>query len=397
MTRLSDDLAPRVEFLAVGDVCTVFGGFPFKAELFNTDGVGLPVVRIRDVNTAFSRTYYSGPFDPRWVVEDGDILIGMDGDFRATRWMHGRALLNQRVCRLQDFATGIDPSYVMYQVQVQLDRIHSSTAGSTVKHLSSRELQKSRIPVPPLEVQREIVRILDRFTALEADLEAKLEAELHARRRQYALYRSQTLAQTGQSANRVAIGRLGRIVTGRTPSSPDATAWGDQVDFVTPGDIKNGMRTVVSTSRRLSASGAASLAKVRIPAGSILVTCIGADMGKTVINANDCVPNQQINAVIPAGEVEPGYLFHALSALRDELRRQGESGGGTLPLINKTAFSKIEVSLPSLPDQRRAARILDRLHAVFEDLSVALPAELTARRKQQTYFRDKLLAFPEVP
>ncbi|MCB1605328.1 MAG: restriction endonuclease subunit S, partial [Xanthomonadales bacterium] len=182
--------------------------------------------------------------------------------------------------------------------------------GTKVIDVSATDMAKIQIPIPcpdnpkkSLEIQAEIVRILDAFTAMTAEL----TAELNLRKKQYNHYRDKLLSfafpssggvpegRGGQEVEWKTLGEVGRIVTGRTPKSSEKSAWGDEVDFVTPSDIKNGMRSITCPSRRLSAEGAASMPKVQIPSGSLLVTCIGADMGKTVINANDCIPNQQIN------------------------------------------------------------------------------------------------------
>jgi type I restriction enzyme S subunit len=113
--ELIAELCPGgVEFRTLGDVCVVFSGCAFKSELFNDVGDGLPLIRIRDVNTAFSGTYYSGDYDARYIVEDGDLLIGMDGDFRVVRWAHGRALLNQRVCRLQETSPSVLDGFIFH-------------------------------------------------------------------------------------------------------------------------------------------------------------------------------------------------------------------------------------------------------------------------------------------
>lgn len=249
------------------------------------------------------------------------------------------------------------------------------------------------IPVPPLEIQREVVRILDHFT----ELSMELEAELEGRRRQYANYRTRILDDACQGGDYVQIGNLGRVVTGRTPKSSNIlSAWGSQVDFITPSDIENGLRIVSEPARRLSGGGAAAMAKVLIPAGSILVTCIGADMGKTVINANDCVTNQQINAIILNPGIDVGYLFHVLTSMRDSIRQQGERAGGTMPIINKSDFSRIQVPLPGLDAQKAVASKLDTFDALVNDRSVGIPAEVSARRRQYEYYRDRLLAFGEI-
>ena len=272
------------------------------------------------------------------------------------------------------------------------------TGGGRAK-LTKGQLIEIPVPIPcpnnpekSLAIQSEIVRILDKFTALTAEL----TAELTMRKKQYNYYRDQLLSFDEGEVEWKALGEVGHIVTGRTPKSSDKSAWGDDVDFVTPSDIKNGMRNITCPSRRLSAEGAASMPKVRIPRGSLLVTCIGADMGKTVINANDCIPNQQINAITLSDDsVQVGYLFHILTAMRETLRRQGELGGGTMPLINKSDFSKIVVPIPSHEEQNRIAKILDKFDTLTNSITEGLPREIELRQKQYEYYRDLLFSFPK--
>ena len=151
-------------------------------------------IRIRDINTGFSETFYSGEYDEKYLVNDGDILIGMDGDFLVKIWKHGSALLNQRVCRLQDFEKEVLPSYIYYISQGVLDDIHKKIQGSTVKHLSSKELGESLIPIPPVRVQNEIVRILDAMTAHTISITDELRREIELREKQYAYYRDLLLS-----------------------------------------------------------------------------------------------------------------------------------------------------------------------------------------------------------
>jgi type I restriction enzyme S subunit len=81
----------------LGEVCYFLSGFAFKSELFSTEPLGLPIIRIRDVLPGSSATFYSGDYQPQFIVEKGDILIGMDGEFNRERWKSDPALLNQRV------------------------------------------------------------------------------------------------------------------------------------------------------------------------------------------------------------------------------------------------------------------------------------------------------------
>lgn len=153
----------------LGDVVAVTNGAAFKSARFNKLGDGLPLIRIRDVGQPKASTHYSGDFDERHVVESGDLLIGMDGDFRIARWTGARALLNQRVCRLQvrDSELYCD-RFLEYVLQPYLDEIHKVTSSVTVKHLSSRTVADLPIPLPPrAEQERIVAAIEEHFSGLD--------------------------------------------------------------------------------------------------------------------------------------------------------------------------------------------------------------------------------------
>lgn len=330
-----------------------------------------------------SSASFNGEFGrcSEYMFEDERITWSIDGGGRFFyRPPHKYSVTN--VCGwLSVKGNNLDTRYLFYVLD-------HSWAGKSFDYTKKAHPSTIRveytIPVPPLEIQQEIARILDKFTQLEA------------RRKQYAYYRETILGCPAVSGKFVELGQLGRIVTGKTPRSKDALAWGDSLDFVTPSDISIGMKYVRSPKRRLSDEGMKSLNKSVLPADSILVTCIGADMGKTVINGDQCVTNQQINAIILNPEVNVGYLYHVLSSMRPKLLQLGSIGGGTMPILNKTSFSKVKVPLPPLAKQREVAAILDKFDALVNDISTGLPAEIAARRKQYEYYRDKLLSFEPV-
>jgi len=362
-----------VEFREVGTICRVLNGYAFESELFNQTGDGLPLIRIRDVNTGFSETYYSGSFDHRYVVKNGDIVIGMDGDFRAVRWKHGRALLNQRVCRLQDFRTDVSADYVFYQIQGELRRIQEQTSQSTVKHLSSKELEKSTIPIPPLEVQRAIVEILDGFTKLEAELEAELEA----RRKQYAYYRETVLSL--DSFPQASLNTLCHLVSG-------AFVKKDRQDESFKFPVYNG-----------GCDETGYFSEFNSPANSVVISSRGANCGfvnHVMVDfwaGNSCYVATDLNGVTPR------FLYHVLKSRESEISGLRQAGGG-VPAINLSKLSSYPIPVPPLAEQERVVAILDEFDALVNDISVGLPAELAARRKQYEYYRDKLLTFtPLVP
>jgi type I restriction enzyme, S subunit len=157
----------------------------------------------------------------------------------------------------------------------------------------------------------------------------------------------------------VAIGELGRVVTGATPRAGDGDSWGDEVDFLTPGDQRAGLRTA-EAARRLSAAGARRLASRLVPAGSTCVTCIGATTGKTSLTARPAVTNQQINSVVPdPAVVRPAFLYYLLSAHAPRVAQV--ASGSAAPIINKRQFERLRVPVPPMSEQDRVAAILSAL------------------------------------
>lgn len=148
--------SPRWERVELDLVADVQNGFPFKSALFSTEN-GFPLIRIRDVGQSGTLHYYTGEFEDEFIVESGDILIGMDGDFRAARWRGRRALLNQRVCRVLLHSQYYDENFLVLCLQPYLDAINAETSSVTVKHLSSKTVKQLPLPLPPLNEQRRIV------------------------------------------------------------------------------------------------------------------------------------------------------------------------------------------------------------------------------------------------
>ena len=162
---------PRVP---LGSLVKIANGAPFSSRLFNTTGAGMPLIRIRDVGTTRATTYYDGPFDASMLVRSGDLLVGMDGDFRLARWTGPQALLNQRVCRLDITSESLESGWLFQVLPGYLDAIWAETSSVTVKHLSSRSLAQVPIPLPPVVEQRRIVDLLEdhlsRLDAAKSDL-----------------------------------------------------------------------------------------------------------------------------------------------------------------------------------------------------------------------------------
>lgn len=151
----------------LGEVAAILNGSAFDSSLFNNDRVGLPLVRIRDVVPRNSNTYYSGAYSNDYIINNGDLLVGMDGEFNIEFWQGGKALLNQRVCKISGKQGIADTNFLKYILVPLLAKIEAETPFATVKHLSSERLKKEIIPFPLLDEQKRMARLLGKAERLQ--------------------------------------------------------------------------------------------------------------------------------------------------------------------------------------------------------------------------------------
>lgn len=255
---------------------------------------------------------------------------------------------------------------------------------------------KYRIPVPPAEVQREIVRILDQFTLLEAELEAELEA----RRVQYDFYRDSLLAFPVETTV-VALGDLGTIFGGLTGKT--------KVDF-SDGNARYATYTNVFNNIALNTE-ASDFVRVgsderqrSLTYGDVIFTGSSEsleEVGMTSVVTRRLSEPLYLNSFCigfrmdDTSRLNPDFSKHLFrsSGLRAQIVKT--ANGVTRINISKARLAKILVPIPSPAEQERIAQVLDAFDTLVNDLSVGLPAELAARRKQYEYYRDKLLTFEE--
>ena len=248
--------------------------------------------------------------------------------------------------------------------------------GTKVIELSAVNLAKILIPVPPLEVQCEIVRILDQFTTLEAELEAELEA----RQAQYEYYRNQLLSYDAlASRGPVEWVKLKDIVSMRAGSSITSKDIATVADssHVYPCYGANGIRGYVSAvTNRDNAS---------------IIGRQGALSGNISFAEAPFFATEHAVVVTPKVKLVLRWLYHTLivAELSKYVTKSAQPG------LSVRRLEQVEVLFPSIEEQQRIADILDRFDALVNDISLGLPAEIAARRAQYEYYRDRLLSFPE--
>lgn len=147
----------------LSEVCKFQYGFPFDSSLFS-DTNGTPVIRIRDIVRGFSETKTTETCSTDYIVDNDDILIGMDGEFNISKWKGGKAFLNQRVCKLIPF--DVNKDYIFYHLPKILKIIEEKTSFVTVKHLSAKQLNSIYIDIPEQTIQYKIANVFINIDSL---------------------------------------------------------------------------------------------------------------------------------------------------------------------------------------------------------------------------------------
>lgn len=245
-----------------------------------------------------------------------------------------------------------------------------------------------KIPVPPIAVQREIVRILDNFT----ELTAELTAELIARKKQYEYYRDTLIL--GQDVERKTLGEIAtELYRGAGIKRDEVTKEG--IECVRYGEIYTTYdiwfdKCVSHTNEEKIAS------KKYFESGDILFAITGESVEEIAkscayVGNDKCLAGGDI--VVMKHNQNPKYLAYALSTT--EAQRQKSYGKIKSKVVHASvpSISAISIPLPSFDEQARIADILDKFHRLVTDISQGIPAEIEARKKQYEYYRDKLLTF----
>lgn len=247
------------------------------------------------------------------------------------------------------------------------------------------------IPLPPIEVQTEIVRILDKFTSLEAEL----EAELDCRKRQYEYYRDKLLSFDNVGEQEVEWKKIGEICDTLSGFPFDSSKFQTSgIKLMRGKNVKRGYFDFNEDDDRYWESPD-GLEKYLLQDKDIIISMDGSLVGKSfAMLSKKHLPLLLVQRVarVRAKNVNQKYLFHNI-AHRFSGYVDKKKTGGAIPHVSMKDIQNFSIPVPSLQEQERIATILDRFESLTTSLQSGLPAEITARRQQYEHYRDKLLTF----
>jgi type I restriction enzyme S subunit len=300
--------------------------------------------------------------------EEAILVSGNGSQVGHVNYYKGKFNAYQRTYVLYGFTENVNIRYILYYSKSYLrGYIFKFSKKGSVPYITLPILQNFSIPIPPLEIQNEIVQTLDLFTTLEAELEAELEA----RKTQCTYYRDSLLSLEGNDVEWKTLGEIYEFKYGT----------GNTIPTVGGAFPVYGSNGIVGTHNEYNSEDAPVIGHIGAYAG-----IVNWAPGKHFVTYNGVICR------LKDSTVHPRYAYHQL--LVQDFRSKANSG--SQPFVSYSMLNKVEVPLPSFKEQEIIADVLDKFDALVNDISIGLPAEIEGRRKQYEYYRNRLLTFKEL-
>lgn len=297
------------------------------------------------------------------------LIIAGNGEVGETKYYKGKFDAYQRTYVLYEFNEEVDVQYLFHYLRGYLKPyVFALSKKGSIPYITLGILKNFPIPLPPLPIQQEIVRILDTFT----NLTAELTAELTARRKQYEYYQDELLT-FGED---VEYKKLGEVVSMKAGKAIKAQDIGEKNElFSIPCYGGNGLRGYVKDA---NCSG-----------DKVLIGRQGALCGNVCFVSGEFYATEHAVVVSSDNNVDMRFLFHLLL----KLNLNQYKTAGAQPGLSVSKLETVKVQIPSIEYQRRVSKVLDLFSRYIDNLEDGLPAEISARQKQYEYYRGKLLRF----
>lgn len=281
------------------------------------------------------------------------------------------------------------PEFLFLLLESKQKQIYTLQKGAGVPHVHGKDLSQFPIPLPPLSVQQEIVRVLDSFSSLQS----KLEEELEARQKQMEYYREKLLT-FGKDDKSVKWMKLGDCIvdcfSGATPSTTKKEYWdGGTIPWMSSGEVHK--ENVYSVEKNITKLGFDNCSTRMVPVNSVVIALAG--QGKTrgcvAVTKIPLCTNQSLCSIVTNSDIiRYDYLYYYLKNKYMELRNIS-SGDGTRGGLNLTMIKNYQLFVPPLSRQKEIVSTLDTISSLIDNLK----AEIELRKSQYEYYREKLLTF----
>lgn len=376
LNELIEEFCPNgVEYRRLEEVCKITKGEQLNKTKFISSGE-YPVINGGIDPSGYYNKY--NKIENTITISQGGANAGYVNYIKTKFWSNAHCYT---VDSVEDF---MEYKYIYYFLKNSEYTLMNSQYGAGIPALSMKTLGKLEIPVPPLEIQEEIVRILDNFTELTKELTSNLTKELETRKIQYEYYRDELLKNKNYNTEVVKLTDVCKYSKDRINSS--------DLDENTYVGVDNLLQD--KQGKDLSSYVPKTGTSIKYSKGDVLVGNIRPYLRKIWLADNEGGTNGDVLVLKPnQKKIIPEYLYHILASESFFEYNNRFSKGAKMPRGDKEMIMKYDIPLPTMDIQKRIADVLGNFESICSDLNIGLPAEIEARQKQYEYYRDKLLSF----
>ncbi|NOQ32417.1 MAG: hypothetical protein GQ570_15015 [Helicobacteraceae bacterium] len=346
------------KILPLKKLLNIQSGFAFDSKKFSKDK-GKQLIRIRDLKNAYTTdVLFNGDYNNNYLVKSGNYLIGMDGDFICYQWKGIDSLLNQRVCRLQDFDSSIDKKFIYYGINKKLKKIHDVTPFVTVKHLSIKKINDIEFLIPPLPQQEKIVKVLDISSQLiEKQKELIVEYDLFLKSKFIEMFGDPI--KNPMEWEVVKLGKYGTLARGKSAHRPRNAPflYGGKYPFIQTGDITKGNSIYLKHYKQTYSEDGIKQSRVFLK-DTIAIT-IAANIGDTKILSFDCYfPD----SVVGFNVENPLFVSSLFSYYKIQLEQRATKTAQKN--INLQILNNLDVLYLPTDLQNKFAKIVEKIETI---------------------------------
>jgi len=361
--------------IPMDSVANITNGFAFKSAEFNNRKDGVPLIRIRDVLKGNTSTYYSGQIPEGYWVYPEDLIVGMDGDFNTTIWRSEPALLNQRVCKIEVQEDKYNKRFFYHALPGYLSAINANTSSVTVKHLSSKTLQDTLLPLPPLDEQKIIAEKLDTLLAQVDSTKARLEQipQILKRFRQ-AVLSSAVSGKLIDKSFENKLEKLNSFVSIDIGNAFKSSEFSDEgVPLLRGQNIEPGALRWDDT-KKFPIDKLQKYSHLFINEGDIIlamdrpIISSGLKIAKAKKSDLPCVLVQRVARFKDFENLIPDYLYLLLNDVSFINYIQPNQTGSDIPHISGKQILNFDCNVPSLPEQAEIVRRVEQLFAYADTI-----------------------------
>lgn len=384
MEKLLDGV--EVEWKELGEVCRFINGKAYKRPELLEKGK-YPVLRVGNFFTNDNWYYSNLELHEDKYCDDGDLLYAWSASFGPRIWEGGKVIYHYHIWKVIPETEIISKKYLFYLLDWDTEALKAEHGtGSTMMHVGKGAIEKRIVPIPPLNVQAEIVRILDAFT----ELTAELTAELISRKQQHAYYLENLLSFND---NKTKWKTLGEVTL-----STSNIKWRDTDSayrYIDLSSVSRENNSIIETSEITAENAPSRAQKLVIEDDIIFATTrptqqrlclINNEYSGEIASTGYCVLRAKPDVVLPK------WIYFYLSSTKFRNYVEEVQSGAAYPAVSDTKVKNFNFPIPSLAEQERIITILDKFDALTTDV---LPREIALRQQQYEYYRELLLSFPK--